>query len=451
MSAVAAVKREAGRAVVVGLGTTGLSCVRHLVGRGYEVSVIDSRATPPGLGAVRREYPALAVHTGTLALPLFGDTALLVVSPGVSLKEPSIAEAVARGTQPIGDIELFAREARAPVLAITGANGKSTVTALVGEICRTAGFDTRVGGNIGVPALSLLEPTEPDVYVLELSSFQLETTWSLNARAAVVLNLTPDHMDRYASLEEYAQAKERIYAGDGTMVLNADDARVTAMARAGRRVVYFGLGVPRGGDHFGLVEKSGEVFLAQGRRHVMAASEVPLPGRHNLSNVLAALALTESMGVPPEAQREAVRRFKGLPHRTELVGSRDGIRWINDSKGTNVGATVAALEGMTAPVVLIAGGDGKGQNFADLADAARRRARAVVLIGRDASLIEAALGGTVPSVRAHDLADAVRRARGLARSGDVVLLSPACASFDMFRNYEHRGEVFRAAVRELLG
>lgn len=451
MSAVAAVNREAGRALVVGLGTTGLSCVRHLVARGYDVSVVDSRAAPPGLESVRREYPALAVRTGALDASMFRDTGLLVVSPGVSLKEPAIAEAIARGAQPIGDIELFAREARAPVLAITGANGKSTVTSLVGEICRAGGLDTRVGGNIGVPALSLIGPTEPDVYVLELSSFQLETTWSLNARAAAVLNLTPDHMDRYASLEEYAEAKARIYAGDGTMVLNADDARVMAMARPGRRVAYFGLGAPKGVEHFGLVQKGGEVFAARGESEVLAASEVPLPGRHNLANVLAALALTGTMGVPPDAQREAVRRFKGLPHRTELVASRDGIRWINDSKGTNVGSTVAALDGMTSPVVLIAGGDGKGQDFRALADAARRRARAVVLIGRDAPLIEAALAGAVPAVRAQDLVDAVRRSRGLARSGDVVLLSPACASFDMFRNYEHRGDVFRAAVQELLG
>jgi UDP-N-acetylmuramoylalanine--D-glutamate ligase len=442
---------EKKRALVVGLGLTGLSCVRHLVARGYEVAGVDTRAQPPGLADVRREFPQVETHVGGLPDAPFRDPGLLVVSPGVSLKEGLIARAIAHGVQAVGDIELFAREARAPVLAITGANGKSTVTALSGELCKAGGLNTKVGGNIGVPALELLEGVAPDVYVLELSSFQLETTWSLNAHAATVLNVTPDHMDRYQSLDAYAQAKARVFRGDGAMVLNADDAIVMGMGVANRRAIRFSLGCPQGADDYGLIERDGAQWLARGGAALMPVSEIPLPGMHNVANVLAAMALAQTMGVSTEACRRAVRAFKGLPHRTELVAERDGIKWINDSKGTNIGATVAALSGMTSPAVLIAGGDGKGQDFAELREAVASRARAVVLIGRDAPLIESALAGTVPLCRARDLREAVQLSRELARPGDVVLLSPACASFDMFRNYEHRGEVFRATVKEVLG
>ncbi len=438
------------RALVVGLGLTGGSCVRHLVARGYKVAGVDTRPAPPAFEMLRREFPQATLHTGGLPERLFADPGLLVVSPGVSLKEPAVARAIERGAQAVGDIELFARAATAPVLAITGANGKSTVTALTGEMCRAGGLQTAVGGNIGVPALELLEQPVPDVYVLELSSFQLETTWSLNARAATALNLTPDHMDRYRDLAEYAAAKARVFRGNGTMVLNADDARVLGMSVPGRRVVHFGLGAPLAAGDYGVRAHAGAEWLVRGEERLLRASEVLLAGRHNLANVLAAMALSETVGVPVAAQIEAVRRFRGLPHRTELVAEQDGVRWINDSKGTNVGATVAALNGMTAPTILIAGGDGKGQDFGALKPAVAAHARAVVLIGRDAALIAAALGAVVPTQRADDLPQAVALAQRLARPGDAVLLSPACASFDMFRNYEHRGDVFRAAVRELV-
>jgi UDP-N-acetylmuramoylalanine--D-glutamate ligase len=448
--AVAMKKTETKRALVVGLGLTGISCVRHLVARGYEVTVVDTREQPPKLEELRREFPRVTAHTGGLPAALLEDPGLLVVSPGVSVKEAGIARALERGAEVAGDIELFAREATAPVIAITGANGKSTVTALAGEMCRQAGLETAVGGNIGVPALSLLADSEPDVYVLELSSFQLETTASLNARAATVLNITPDHMDRYRDIDEYAGAKARIFRGNGTMVLNTDDPRVMRMREPGRRMVGFGLGRPLATQDYGLDEINGATWLVHGRQPLMKAAEVPLAGRHNLANVLAAMALAEAVGVTPEAACAAVRAFKGLKHRTELVAEQQGVRWYDDSKGTNVGATVAALNGMTAPVILIAGGDGKGQDFSDLKPACARHARAVVLIGRDAPQIEAALGQAVPLHHAQDMHDAVRVARGLAQAGDVVLLSPACASFDMFRNYEHRAEVFRAAVQEAL-
>jgi UDP-N-acetylmuramoylalanine--D-glutamate ligase len=450
MSAKRMTQTKQSRALVVGLGLTGLSCARHLVRQGYQVSVIDSRAVPPMLEALRRELPGVAVHTGAWSDQQFADPGLLVVSPGVSLAEPALAAAIARGAQPLGDVELFAREARAPVIAITGANGKSTVTSMVGAMCREAGFDTAVGGNIGVPVLDLLRDPEPDVYVLELSSFQLETTASLNARAASVLNITPDHMDRYRSLADYAAAKARIFHGDGMLLLNAEDPQVMAMQRAGRRTRYFGLGAPVGEADYGIAQRAGEAWLARGERALMPCSEVPLPGRHNLANALAAMALAEEVGVPFDAMRRAIGHYKGLRHRTEQLAERDGVRWINDSKGTNVGATVAALNGMDSPVVLIAGGDGKGADFSDLRAPVARHARAVVLIGRDAPLIEAALAAQVPVKHAQDMRQAVALARQLAQPGDIVLLSPACASFDMFRNYEQRGDVFAAAVREEL-
>ncbi len=437
------------RALVVGLGITGLACVRHLVRLSHAVTVVDSRESPPMLNELRREFPGVPVHLGAFQEGLFSRAELLVVSPGVSVREPAIAHAVAGGNRAIGDIELFAQAARAPVLAVTGANGKSTVTALLGAMCREGGSVTAIGGNIGVPALSLLTQPEPDLYVLELSSFQLETTYSLNARAAAVLNVTPDHLDRYRDLEEYAAAKARIFAGDGTQVLNADDPLVMRMACAGRRVVHFGLGPPVGPADFGIVERDGEPWLANGSHAIMPARDVPVPGRHNIANVLAAMALARTVDVPLDACRAAAQKFRGLPHRTELVAERDGVRWINDSKGTNVGATLAALSGMTAPVVLIAGGDGKGADFGELKEAVAGHARAVVLIGADAPLIEAALQGAVPVRHAKDLRGAVQAAKRLARPGDIVLLSPACASWDMFRNYEHRGDMFKAIVREV--
>ncbi|MEX2163862.1 MAG: UDP-N-acetylmuramoyl-L-alanine--D-glutamate ligase [Sulfuricaulis sp.] len=443
-------KTETKRALVVGLGLTGYSCVRHLAALGYATTVVDTRREPPKLEALKREFPQVAVYTGEFPPALFDDPGMLVVSPGMSVRHPEIARAVDNGVPVVGDIELFARQVTAPVIAITGSNGKSTVTALTGEMCRLAGLKTAVGGNIGVPALSLLEQPVPDVYVIELSSFQLELTASLNARAATVLNITPDHLDRYRDIEEYAAAKARIFRGNGTLVLNADDPWVMRMCLSGRRMVSFNLGQPLAAQDYGLTERNGETWLARGLQLLMPTRDVPLAGRHNLANVLAAMALAEAAGITPEATCVAVRGFKGLKHRTELVAEHLGVRWYDDSKGTNVGATVAALNGMTAPVILIAGGDGKGQDFNELKIACRQHARAVVLIGRDAPQIEATLGGVMAVRRAKDMHDAVRIAHELAQTGDVVLLSPACASFDMFRNYEHRAEVFREAVREVV-
>ena len=432
---------------MVGLGATGLSSVRYLLERGYAVSGVDSRPQPPALATILQHYPDLPVHTGGFdEHALFESADMLVVSPGVSLREPVIVQARKRGAEVLGDVELFAREVTAPTIAITGSNGKSTVTALAGEMCRVAGLKTAVGGNIGTPVLDLLAE-QADVYVLELSSFQLEYTSSLHPAASTVLNISADHMDRYTGMDEYISAKQRIFAGDGVMVLNGDDAAVMAMQQAGRKTLRFTTGVPGGDSDYGIAGYDGQPCFVRGDHVIAPVSDLALIGRHNQANALAALALTSVLGVDEAAAVTALKSFAGLPHRTRVVASAGQVTWVNDSKGTNTGSTLAALEGMEAPAILIAGGDGKGQDFSVLRDTVARRARAVVLIGRDAPLIETALNGVVPVRHAKDLPDAVAAAAALAHAGDVVLLSPACASFDMFRNYEDRGQQFEAAVK----
>ncbi|MDX1252107.1 MAG: UDP-N-acetylmuramoyl-L-alanine--D-glutamate ligase [Gammaproteobacteria bacterium] len=440
---------EKPQTLIVGLGKTGLSCARFLAAHGVPLAVTDSRDNPPGLSTLQQELPDVAVFLGGFDASVSASAQRLVVSPGVSLREPLIAQAVARGVEVVGDIELFARHARAPVVAVTGSNGKSTVTTLVGEMARQAGRDVRVGGNLGTPALDLLDVTEPDLYVLELSSFQLETTFSLNAVAATVLNLSVDHMDRYQSMDEYASAKQRIFRGDGVMVLNADDPLVTAMAQAGRHTVRFSLDDGVVYKDFGVMRRMSGLWLARHDEPLMPADEVRIKGMHNIANALAALALGDAAGLPMEVMLQTLRGFPGLPHRSQWVAEKDGVAWYNDSKGTNVGATLAALQGMPGKVVLIAGGLGKGADFTPLRQAAANKARAVVLIGRDAPLIEQALAGVAPVTHAKDMQDAVVQARHLAQPGDAVLLSPACASFDMFSGYEERGQVFADAVRKV--
>lgn len=440
--------------LVVGLGKTGLSCARYLRRQGIEVAVVDSRRTPPGLEEARREMPDLPLFLGAFDPDLFAAADQLVVSPGVSLREPVIAEAAARGVPVQGDIELFARAAQAPVAAITGSNGKSTVTTMLGEMARLAGVETAVGGNLGEPALDLLDEGV-ELYVLELSSFQLESTRSLRAQVATVLNVSADHMDRYDDLADYAAAKARIFAGAATAVVNRDDPLVQAMAGTAGREVGFTLGVPQRPSDLGVVEHAGAPWLARGGAPLLPAREVAAKGRHNLANALAALAMGQALGLPDAPMCEALRRFAGLPHRTTLVARKGGVDWYDDSKGTNPGATVAALTGLvdpagTARAVLIAGGDGKGADFAPLAPAVAGSARAVILIGRDAPKIEAVLAGRVAIRHAADMTEAVRLAYEAACPGDCVLLSPACASFDMFDNYEHRGRVFAAAVEALV-
>ncbi|MFQ5643132.1 MAG: UDP-N-acetylmuramoyl-L-alanine--D-glutamate ligase [Thiogranum sp.] len=436
------------RTLIVGLGATGLSCARFLQRRGVEVAVIDSREQPPALADLQRELPDVALFTGGFDAGVFGRAERILVSPGVSLREPLLVAAQQRGVEVIGDIELFARSVQAPVIAITGSNGKSTVTTLLGAMAQQAGIDVRVGGNLGTPALDLIGAREPDLYVLELSSFQLETVHSLRCRAATVLNISPDHLDRYDSISAYARAKQRVFAGADVQIVNRDDAAALALASGKAPIVGFGLGEPAAQD-FGLLETADGCWLAKGDEKWMPASSVRMPGRHNLANALAALALGDALGVPRAAMLQVLREFRGLPHRTQWVASHAGVSWFNDSKATNIGAALAAVHGFDGPLVLLAGGQGKGADFSELAAGLDARVRAVVLLGEAADEIETALQGRITTQRASDMFDAVRRAAALAAPGDTVLLSPACASFDMFSDYRQRGELFMQAVQEL--
>jgi UDP-N-acetylmuramoylalanine--D-glutamate ligase len=448
--------------LVLGLGDTGLSCVRWLAARGAQVSVADSRVAPPQATRLSELLPQVPVHAGGFDDAMLQAADLIIASPGVSLAEPAVARAVAAGVEAVGDVELFARAIRAlnakrehpmRVIAITGSNGKSTVTAMCGDMCRMAGLSTCVAGNIGLPVLDALYEVEqgltpaPQVWVLELSSFQLETTSSLGADAATVLNLSEDHMDRYPDMDAYGVAKARIFSGDGVQVVNRDDPRSLAMVLPGRRVISFGLDRCPGDENFGLCEDE----LCLGGDMLMPVSALQVAGLHNAANALAALALTRALGLPMEALLRGLIHFKGLPHRVEKVAEIEGVTYYDDSKGTNVGATEAALYGMgSRKAVVILGGDGKGQDFSPLKAAIEANARAVLLIGRDAPLIAAAIEGSgVETATVQSMREAVEQAQRLAHPGDAVLLSPACASFDMFRNYVHRAEAFVEAVQKL--
>lgn len=440
--------------VVLGLGLTGLSAARWAARHGARVSVADTRADPPYAAQLAAELPRVPLSRGPITDATLADASTIVISPGLSKDLPPIAAAVARGVELVGDVELFARALRPAqrVLAITGSNGKTTVASLCGELARAAGLIPAVIGNIGEPVLDVLAGHErgapwPDVFVIELSSFQLETTVSLDATAATVLNVTENHLDRYAGIDAYALAKTRIFAGAGEQILNRDDPRSLSMRLPGRVVQTFGAGVPEAELDWGLVQRSGAPWLARGGALLLAASDLALVGRHNALNALAALALTSSVAKIDSKVIAALAAFRGLPHRMERVAEIGDVLFINDSKGTTVAATQAALEGLARPAVLIAGGDGKGQDFAPLKAHVSRHCRAVILLGRDAPVIAAALSGTEAAVEfAPALEVAVSRAIALARRGDAVLLSPACASLDMFRDYVERGDRFKAAV-----
>ena len=440
--------------LVLGLGETGLSSVGWLARRGARLRVADSRPAAAGAATLRERHPQLEPVLGPFQDALLAGMDTIVASPGIALREPLLRAAVARGIEVVGDVEIFAREVArlapgARVLGITGTNGKSTVTALAGAMGERAGLRTVVAGNIGTPVLDALDAPrahETELFVLELSSYQLETTSSLQLAAAAMLNVTQDHLDRYDSMADYARAKQRIFAHAAVRVLNRDDA--WSMGMRGARNWSFGLGVPSSEEQWGLDER--QESLRRGSRDLLPIRDMAMKGLHNAANALAAHALLSAVDAPEAALAEAIREFRGLPHRVELVAQLGGVRFYDDSKGTNVGATVAALEGFRDRVVLIAGGDGKGQDFSPLAPAVKARARAVVLIGRDAPAVQAALAQTgVPVQRVDSMEDAVKAAHAFARDGDAVLLSPACASLDMFRNYNHRGDVFAAAARAL--
>lgn len=442
---------HADRAVIVGLGATGFACARHLHDLGEAVAVTDSRAHPPRATALASTCPQVPVSFGAIDRELLMTAREIVISPGVDPRRPEIADAVAAGVPLIGEIDLFRRATSAPVVAITGSNGKSTVTTLLGRMAEAAGLDVAVGGNLGTPALELLRVPEPALFVLELSSFQLETATCLDAEAAVVLNISADHMDRYDDLDHYTSAKARIFEGRGVMVLNADDPGVMALGRDHRDIRYFTLAPPRGRGDAGVAEHAGEPWLMLGDAPVLAASRLGLPGRHGLANALAALALGAVVGLPRRAMVEALCSFRGLAHRMERLNVAGDVDWVNDSKATNIGATAAAVAGLDQPLLLIAGGQGKGQDFSALASALQHQAgrvREVLLIGVDAPRLERALGGVCRVTRVDTLDAAVAAAVERAQPGDMVLLSPACASFDQFAGFEARGDAFRRLVLE---
>ena len=448
------------KVLVLGLGDTGLSMARWLSRRGAIVTAADTRAEPPHADVMRRDLPSVTLECGAFSADSLRAADLLAISPGIDRRTPVIAAAMAVGVPVAGDVELFAQALpdaapRMPkIIAITGTNGKSTVTRMAGDICVAAGYDTLVAGNIGTPVLDALCEIEdgrraPDAWVLELSSFQLETTTSLAADAATVLNVSEDHLDRYDGIDDYAAAKASVFHGSGAQIVNREDGRSAAMAQPGRALWRFGTTAPQADREWGIAGRANTLALARGSQTLMAVDELPIAGLHNAANALAAGALCHAIGIGDAPIVKAWREFKGLPHRVEKIAVIDGVTYYDDSKGTNVGSTVAALNGFDQPVVLIAGGDGKGQDFGPLREPAQRRARAVVLIGRDREQIARAIAGTnVALERAASMEEAVQRARAASRPGDVVLLSPACASYDMFDNYGHRGKVFAAAVRQ---
>ena len=453
---------EGRNVVVLGLGLTGFSLARHLASNGAAVRVADTRASPPYLDELNALEPRIPFASGRFTDATLDGADLIAISPGVAKDQPAIAGAVARGAELVGDIELFARiiPPEQKVLAITGSNGKTTVTALTGALCRAAGVATMVAGNIGEAVLDALPGSHPwpDVFVLELSSFQLETTSSLRATAASVLNVTDNHLDRYAGFDDYAAAKARVFIGGGIQVLNRDDPRSIAMRIPGRLVQTFGAGVPESEEAWGLVDRrpsragAPQIWLARGGALLVPASDLKLVGRHNALNALAALALASAVVKIDRPVLEALAGFEGLPHRMQRVAESGGVLYVDDSKGTTVAATRVALEGLGRPVVLIAGGDGKGQDFSLLRAAVDAHCRTVLLIGRDAHEIERAIAGTRAVVeRTGTLDAAVERAFRLAKRGDAVVLSPACASLDQFANYVERGLSFQEHVREHLG
>ena len=442
------------RVVVVGLGESGLAMAKWLHRQGAVVRVADSRNDPPNCDTLARVAPDAELIAGPFVAATFADVDLVALSPGVPKATPEI---VAVDAPIVSEIELFAAGVReqAPgsqIIAITGSNGKTTTTALTAHLLNAAGVAAVACGNISPSALdALMDALDagrlPQVWVVELSSFQLETTYHLDAEAATVLNVSEDHLDRYAgSLADYAAAKSRVFQGQGVMVLNRDDDWSMANGRCGRRMVTFGLDpAPRAAD-FGLNDGA----IRKGKETIVAVAALKVSGLHNVANAMAALALCDAVGIASSRLVAPLKAFAGLPHRVETVVEIAGVAYIDDSKGTNVGATLAAIEGMGRKVAIILGGDGKGQDFSPLKPALEKHGRAVALIGRDAGAIEAAITGCgLPLQHCDDMNTAVRWLSGQAREGDCVLLSPACASFDMYRNYGERAAVFVAAVKGL--
>lgn len=445
-------KKPNQKRLIIGLGETGLSCARYFRRLQLPFTIIDSRLNPPKLASFRKEFPQCPLHLGSFQPEFFENISELIVSPGVDLNEPDLKLAICKNKlTPIGDIELFAKNARAPIIAITGSNAKGTVTSLVGEMIKQAERQAAVGGNIGKPALDLLNGSIPDFYVLEISSFQLETTYNLHAKVATLLNVSPDHLDRHKTLTAYTQAKQRIYHNCEIAVWNRQDTN-TYPAYQTKKIISFGLEpLKTKTKEFGLHSIHQQTYLALGEQCLLAVDKIPLKGQHNWANALAALAIGHAISLPLTPMLTALCQFKGLPHRCQWIRQHAGVTWYNDSKATNVGATLAALHGLgpstQGKIILIAGGLAKGADFSLLGDATTRYVKKLILIGRDAPLLKKALAKHTIIEMAVDLAHAVKLAEQTACSGDTVLLSPACASMDMFKNYQERGEHFVKLVR----
>jgi UDP-N-acetylmuramoylalanine--D-glutamate ligase len=433
------------KVLVVGLGKTGFSVAKFLQQQAIRFAVVDSRDKPPCHDVLTQDYPDTPVFTGGFDEEAFEVATHIVVSPGVSLQEPSINKALGSGVKLVSDIDLFACATQTPIIAITGSNGKSTVTTMLGAMGCASDVKTAIGGNLGVPALELLDKNV-ELYVLELSSFQLERTSVLNAKAATVLNVSIDHMDRHSDINQYANEKNRVFSGNGVMVLNDDDSMVKKMEVPGRDTVLFSVHKNNG---FHLETRQDENWLMNEDKPLMRQAELAVEGLHNVANALAALALGAVVGLDTERMCRALQSFKGLEHRMQKVAQIKGVTWVNDSKATNIGACIAALEGYQKKVVLIAGGDAKGADMNQLASAIKAKAKCVVLMGKDAGAIEAAINSTVPSYKVATIEEAVLLASNLAEEGDSVLLSPACASLDQYKNYQDRGNKFTTAVEEL--
>lgn len=434
--------------LVYGLGGTGLSAARYLKRKGIDALYLDSRAQPPGLGQLRELLPDAEVMLGDFDESRLEHVERCLVSPGIPECDAMLIRLRRAGVDVVSDIDIFVEECRADFVAVTGSNGKSTVTTLIARMCDAAGRKALPGGNLGHAALDLLAEEPPAIYVLELSSFQLQRTRSLPAAVAVLLNVSPDHLDWHIDEAEYRAAKHRIYAQASAAVFNRDEPGALAAIPEGIPSISFGLDVP-GDDHFGLAPVDGQECLVRGKTRLMPASDLALVGRHNIANALAALAAGTLIGLPSGPMLEVLRTFSGLPHRMQFVAELDGVRYINDSKATNVGAAIASVLSVDGPVVLLAGGQGKGGDFDSLADAVAGKLRAVVVFGEDAGRLETAFAGRAETVAATDLGAALAEARRRAAAGDTVLLAPACASFDQFDNYLARGDAFARMVGEI--
>ena len=440
------------KTAILGMGATGLSVAAFLTSKDMSFDFADSRNEPPNLGQVKRDFPASELALGSFDQDFLKRYNRLIVSPGISLAEPALVAAKEQGIELLGDLELFLQSAQAPVIIISGSNGKSTVTALLGEMAKNSDLSVGIGGNIGTPMLDLLDE-QHQLYVIEVSSFQLELLQDSGGAIAGLLNISPDHLDRYKNLQEYHTAKHRIFRGASKVVINREDPLTRPLISTQIPMISFGLNQPDLGC-FGILEGLQEGYLSYGIERIMLIKQIALKGTHNLANALAALALGHSVDLPMKTMLETLKTFKGLDHRCQTVKEINSVTYVNDSKATNIGATVAALKGLAnnnqKNIILIAGGQSKGQDFSALKPAIKRAVKQLILIGEDSQKLESIFSQCTQTMRSQSLEAAVTQAHQLASSGDIVLLSPACASFDMFEGFEHRGNCFEAAVKGMV-